>query len=268
MAGSIGKKTNIVSSDMDCVLFLNDEEPPFDDIMNCFYEIFVDSPFNEVFTIRKNKFAVQFKNDNFKLDLVPAPNFTGNKKHIDLQQKIALERIMENPKVNCYVYSSALAEATVDFMERRVGFANDMARIAKFWFKSCSFDGIYISGASTFIELVAVFAARHGQRGPRKYNSYLKCFIRFLLMLIRFDELNVEFPMGNSVFREHLQFMDDQRPCVIDPVNPYNNLARNWKSDAQDLIANYAEATFERLQDLVVHSTVPITMDHLIGELF
>lgn len=269
IAGSIGKKTNILLSDIDCVLFVNDEEPPFDDILELYYKTLCDSPFSDDCNLYKNRHVVKIRKSGFRMDLVPAPNFlkTPNQKWILMQQLAALERIKRNPRENCYKYSSALAVSTVQFMKERDGFTNQMARIAKFWYKSLSFNE-YISGASLFIELVAVYAAKNGYKGNRRYCPHLKAFIRFLLLLMRFDELDVIFEMDPQIFGKHLQHIDTELPRVIDPVNPYNNLVRNWNTKMRAWIVKYAEETYERLRDLVVDEPDTITMEHLIDDLF
>lgn len=206
-----------------------------------------------------NKSSIYFKLNDLEMDVVLATNFVKDlKKHqsvAHIQQKHVLKWIQMNPKENCYKYSAALAEASVYFMKTRVGFANEMARIAKYWFKSHDFKDI--SGASTFIELLAVYSTRKGRRGKRKYNPYLKAFIRFLEKLIKFENLNIAFNRCNAMFKDH-PIGDSALPRVIDPVKPYNNFVRYWceNNDEIQMLKSSAASTLGRLQHLIVHPSV------------
>lgn len=193
------------------------------------------------------------------MDVVIAPNLVESIKkgqslpHV--QQKAALELIRQDPVKFSYLYSTALAEATVYFMKTRVNFANEMARICKFWFKSLGHDFKHVSGASSFIEMVAVHAARKGHYGNRKYSPFLKAFIRFLQKLQNFGTMDVAFNRCNAMFKLHPPG-ETGVPRVIDPVNPYNNFMRYWNDDDVATLQSCAAATMAKLQDLVLDPCV------------
>ncbi|KAG4075073.1 hypothetical protein HA402_008138 [Bradysia odoriphaga] len=259
-AGSFGKRTNTIQSDVDCVYFINGHMPPFEEILREFYDICnapsVKKSFNS-FEINLNKKSINFEINGLEMDVVLATNFAmGYKKHRSkrhYQQMGVLEQIKLNPAENCYQYSSALAEATLFFMKSRVSFANEMARIAKYWFQSIGRD-FHISGASTFIELVAVYAARKGRRGNRKNAPHLKAFIRFLEELMDFEKLDITFNSFSAIFKNH-KLADYKLPRVIDPVNPYHNFAGYWcdKVDDIEALKRSAAFTMERIQQLVLN---------------
>lgn len=100
----------------------------------------------------------------------------------------------------------------------------------------------YVSGAKSCIELIAVYAANQELNMGNK--SYLRCFQRFITYLQQFDSLNIHFGM-----QEH-QIWDKTRPRVVDPVNPYNNLAKNWGRESIQLVKRYAGETNRRLSIL------------------
>lgn len=107
----------------------------------------------------------------------------------------------------------------------------------------------YISGAKSCIELIAVYAANQElEMGTR---SYLRCFNRFIKYLQNFDGLDV-------LFENEFQVLDKNRPRVIDPVNPYNNLANNWKQKSIDLVKGYANETKRRLDYLADHKLIDL----------
>lgn len=139
IAGSIGKKTTISDSDIDCVLFINGEMPPFDDVLD-FENILNLTDSYDIRDVRKTKYSIQFKSFDFDFDfdILPAVNFTrGLQSNSDtliyIQQRRVLQRIKKDPERNGYSYSSSLANATIRFMVRKNSFVKQMVRIAKFW---------------------------------------------------------------------------------------------------------------------------------------
>lgn len=259
-----------MQSDVDCVYFINNHEPPFDEIIKEFYDICntheVKSLF-DTFNVKMNKNSINFEINGLEMDVVVATNFVKKlNKHqslVHVQQREALQRIKLNPTENCYKYSSALAEASVNFMKIRNGFANEMVRIAKYWFLQLDRDFKHISGASTFIELVAVHAASKRHVGKKKSN--FKAFVKFLDLMINFEKLDVSFETRSTMLKEHLMG-DIALPRVIDPVNPYNNFARYWCENANEIEAlkSSADLTLKRL--LILKSST--TEEELINILF
>ncbi|XP_031640198.1 2'-5'-oligoadenylate synthase-like protein 2 [Contarinia nasturtii] len=273
IAGSTGKKTTIMSSDMDCVLFINgDELPPFKHVLDDFDNILTMTNSYQIRDVRTTKYSIQFKAKNFDFDILPAVNFTeglrgDGDRLIDIQQQKVLELIRRDPKKNGYMYSSSLADAATRWMKRQDGFVNEMVRIAKFWYKTLYFTE-YVSGAKSCIELVAVHAAIKEQNMDRK--SYLRSFKRFIEYLRNFSNLNIHFE------KNEFDVFDNSRPRVVDPVNPYNNLAKNWDWKSIQLVSAYANETDRRLQWLA--NVRAIRLDQLfesqpsyrpdIGEIF
>lgn len=99
----------------------------------------------------------------------------------------------------------------------------------------------YTSGAKSCIELIAVYAANQEEKMPTK--SYLRSFQRFIQELIHFDDLNIHFEKNVH------DIWDKNPPRVIDAINPYNNLAKNWRPKSIELVKNYASETQRRLSN-------------------
>lgn len=112
----------------------------------------------------------------------------------------------------------------------------------------------YVSGAKSCIEFIAVNAAN--QEENMQSHSHLRCFDRFIKCLQNFDQLNIHF--GN----EH-QVADKSLPRVIDPVNPYNNLAINWDRQSIELVKSYANETQRRMNSLASWRLIDL---HLLFE--
>lgn len=135
IAGSTGKKTTIMASDVDLVIFINNELPLFKDVLNEWEDILT---LNEISNVHKTKFSIQFNVCGLEFDMLPAVNFiTGIQADgdtlIDIQQQRVLAHIAKDPKKYGYSFSSSLADASIRFMGRQSGFVHEMVRIAKFW---------------------------------------------------------------------------------------------------------------------------------------
>lgn len=138
IAGSTGKKTTIIDSDIDCVLFINNQSPLFENVLADWEGILAKTDSYQIPDVRTTKYSIQFKALDFEFDILPAVNFTVGIQEdrdtlIDIQQQCVLAHIKTDPKKYGYSYSSSLADASVRFMERQNGFVNEMVRIAKFW---------------------------------------------------------------------------------------------------------------------------------------
>lgn len=257
IAGSGGKQTAIIDSDVDCVLFLNDELPRFDAVLDDWENIFIVSEGLGIHQIRTTKFSIQFKSKNFDFDFLPATNFTKGYSgdHVmEMQQKITLEHIQKNPEKYSYLFSSALAQSVVDFIRKQEGFVNEMIRIAKFWYKTLNFSE-YISGAKYLIEIITVHAAKMERASGAPTNKmYLRCLGRIMDYIIKFDSLKIIFEneYANGYLKNVAKQMSANPPCVLDPSNPYNNLAKAFsdKPRMKDLLVSYAKETKNRLHQV------------------
>lgn len=138
IGGSTGKKTTIINSDVDLVIFFNGERPPFKGILDDFENIFTLTDSFKIRDVHKTKYSIQFKAMDFEFDILPAANFTvglqlDGDTMIDIQRQLVLQQIEKDPKKNGYMYSSSLADAAVRFMKGQSGFVHEFVRIAKFW---------------------------------------------------------------------------------------------------------------------------------------
>lgn len=93
------------------------------------------------------------------------------------------------------------------------------------------------SGAKNCIELISVHAAIE----EMATKSCLRSFEHFIMCIQKFDDLNIAFGSNGH---------QCVRPRVMDPVNPYNNLASCWDPDSIKLLKQYARETSKRLQHL------------------
>lgn len=114
IAGSTGKKTSIINSDVDGILYVNENEPPFNDVLWKWKLIVGSSSELDIERIRKGRHSIQFTINGIQIDLLPAqnlidtdPNWSRQKcKRIRRRQRNrTLKAISEDPIRNNYIYT-------------------------------------------------------------------------------------------------------------------------------------------------------------------
>lgn len=131
-------------------------------------------------------------------------------------------------------------------MKKQSALAHDMARLAKFWYKSaCITD--YVYGAKYAMELIAVKACEGVVERHHNENVHLIAFQKFLGMVEYFESLDVIFNEEYRLLNEHQPAQVRAKPSVLDPANPYNNLAKAFmgKPNATKALKLHAKQTFE-----------------------
>lgn len=268
VSGSFGKKTAIRDFDIDLVIFVNDQEPPFkstlEKLTSHLPQLLPASLEMQVTT----RFSVQFCLDGFNVDLLPGPNFatdTSNKRkqqyELSMAKIHALDRKSFENDVRYWV--SALAEATVDCMKEQSPFVNAAVRLAKLWKNSCVVMPLTFPKwfSSFMVEIVAADAANSELAENPHDASLIRVLHRYFSALSTPEKLNV---VGSRYsLTEIPDWVHNQRPLVLDPVNPLCNLAAHlsdWKT--VKLLAKAALRTIENAQRL----TVPQLFDVQIGE--
>lgn len=254
MAGSSGKKTTIIKSDMDAVLFINNEQPMFGKVLLNWADV-LKHEFGISATIRNHSIEFQFKGLEF--DLLPGSNLVPDVqcRKIRKQRQRTLKCIAKNPS-HWYAYNGALAESVVEFIKRQGSFEKQMIRVAKFWYKTRKIP-YKISGAKTMIEMIAVWAAQKELKdeNSEKNKKHLNCFRRFLEYIEDFDSLWVYFEeeYGQHYYKNVAEKISKTQPCVLDPSNPFNNLAKPFieTPKCKNLLIEHAKHTNELLSTLL-----------------
>lgn len=276
IAGSIGKSTTIASSDVDSIIFLhvNVKQQGLDDEKLDAFLFNALEDFKKVLTsyniryaienVSQTVFSLKFTVRNIKFDLLPAIDFVGNGKGISdrasSQQQLTLDVMKQNLKRNVYRFSSSLSFVTVNFMKKQTPFAHGMARLAKIWYKSaCIVD--HVSGASYFMELVAVFVVNQIQMANQNYRD---AFCSILNQMINFERINIVFADEYRHLIGHRPDNNEPLPRIIDPSNPYNNLGKHFvkKPNVIAAVKVHAQKTLQNLQELI--STPQLELYHSI----
>lgn len=262
LAGSYGKRTCIISSDIDLVIFMKDVHPPFDRLLKEFESILKSmggtDKSNRITNMRRTRNLLQFDFDGYEFDLVPATDFISEpnleaREELMLQQDRALNEMVwwklwqfKRARID---YSSSLTFSAVDFMKNQSSFTHDIVRLAKYWYKSvCILE--YIPGAKYAIELIAVDAANKVE-GRRDY-THFDAFIQFLHTIRHFGSMNIVFDYTFAgINQKHWPSKKANYVRLIDPANPYNNLAEGFLANKSviEVLRNHAARTMNNFQN-------------------
>ena len=260
VSGSFGKTTSVVGPfDIDLVVFLNEAFPPFDSTLTELTKFLtqeLDGIQMEVETETTTRYSVQFILDGFHVDLLPASNLVPSKSATNptALQRLAVwkklgELCEEHRMEEMRPWSAALAESTVEFMKRQSSFAHAAVRVCKLWKKSCLVvhSSFSLWFTSSLIELIAIKLANDEERDNPNDSSIMKVFQNFLMALADVNRLSII--LSDCYYEQSLvpDFMQQQRPLIMDPVNPYNNVASHIKQwETLRLLAQYS---LKRMED-------------------
>jgi hypothetical protein len=195
-------------------------------------EAYLPSAFPNVEIEMTTRFSIQFMLENFEVDLLPAQNLGATSKEQYLRTMERIKDISDNAR-SCAAFDkaarfwgSALAEKTVDWMSSQQAFVNDAARLAKLWKAGCKvlLSTFPLWFTSFLVEIVASYMARRELDQHPNDASLVRVLDNFFLSLSKPQELCVVFEDRYSK-RDIPSYVFEKRPLVLDPVNPYNNLA-------------------------------------------
>ncbi|XP_021953654.1 2'-5'-oligoadenylate synthase 1A [Folsomia candida] len=242
VGGSMGKGTAIGDTDFDVVVFLNDHEPPFrqrifDKMLAALktvrgYSFIKKTRYSIRFKIRINRLTLDF-------DLLPAQNLLDHAKHssdMARQQAVEVRHRMGN-FARPSVFSTSLAEQTILFMKKKPDDVVKVIKLARHWNQQIRIDE-KVHGRSYMVELVAAWAQKDQPVG-----SLFERFVRFLREMEDFSNLRIFF--GHHYCKFSIpEDVWKQTPLVMDPCNPYNNLAEGI---TPDVIENFQSAATRSL---------------------
>lgn len=198
------------------------------------------------------RFSLEFSLNGFKFDLLPACDFDVNQKakNWDSNQQMEVLKRMKRNKGEVSALSASLAFSVLNFIKKKSSYVHDIIRLAKYWFKSLSLDE-YVYGGKYCIELVAIQAAEEVERDEDiTTDTHFYGFLWFLEYMKNFDEIYIMFPGEYGPCNgKHKPppFGKRATPFVLDPTNPYNDLAVHFSRDAIKYIMEQADETINSL---------------------
>jgi hypothetical protein len=269
VTGSFGKGTALPKFDIDLVVFINNMMPPFTSALEELQR-YLPRKLGNIEMEMTTRYSVQFLLDGFNVDLLPAPNLVHGPvaSKAEEQYQRAIEKIRSLPKSSIEkdmrYWGSSLAEVTVDFMKKQQSFVNAAVRLAKLWKSGCSvLPSTFPKWFSSFlVEIVASEAAKTELRHHPNDASLVRVFENFLKALSVPETLRI-------VVSDRYQEVDiperisKQKPLVLDPVNPYCNLASqlcDW------VTVKVLAATTLDILSKHTNATIPTLIPHLFAQ--
>jgi hypothetical protein len=247
ITGSVEKGTAIKTDyDFDLVIFVNNIELPFIDVVEDFEKILRSINFTVIEkNNKKRQIVIKAVKEGIRFDICIAINFDQN----IVEQRVQVLKIIKelpNPPEDSYEYSPSLDESQVEFVKKQSSYAHDLIRLAKYWNKSLFIEE-YISGRSSLIELVAIDVAKKQEalQEAKSDTPLLIGFESFLMTMINFSNSHIiyeRFYPKNSIARKILS----QKPLILDPTNPFNNFA-DFNREKMMLFEKFAKVTWGRL---------------------
>lgn len=234
-----------------------------ENVLENFEDILLLADLPKLKNMWKTRFSIQFQYDGFDVDLLPAISLIGSNSQSASEQAYQVLQRIHDKKEKSYHYSSALAETQLSFMRTQSGFVHEVVRICKFWNKSLLI-AEYVPGRSTLIELIAVYAGKKEESRSciKERRSLLSAFNTFLKLMESFNNLQIEFdfdPLAPQRSINNFPWLKENKylketPFVIEPANPFNNLAKGVKEAQMKQFRTCASETLFRLNGYVTVS--------------
>jgi hypothetical protein len=280
VSGSKGKSTCLRTKfDVDLVVFVNDVDPPFegtfDRIEDCLMLTFDD------YSGTIGPFSLQCIIQGVYLDILLATNMvppgaTANERPARLQRKGLMHKFAGSEETSWHdvrPFSAAFCETVCDFLATQKEQVHAAIRLAKFWSKTLIwFDPKAECSLSYAIELLTcrgfeVAAAETEKRDP----SMTAIFKQFLRQLVEWRTMQViccTYYAENDIPASVKRFP----PLLLDPANPWNNVARGLRWESWESLARFAATALEKLenpavgfQDLFMVQFDPAGVKHIHG---
>ncbi|XP_071847667.1 2'-5'-oligoadenylate synthase-like protein 2 [Apostichopus japonicus] len=245
--GSLTKKTSLwFKMDIDVIIYLNDEMPPFSKFKQKLDDVIT---MNIDEDCKQSPLGLSLTVKGFDVDLLPARNFlysngySGETDEIGVQVANTLQHLRNNRRGNHMDFSTSLSEGAVAFERNHSAFSHSLSRLAKFWSTTIGIPG-FSFGRSSIMEYLGAWAAEEEER--RGSRDILQGFRRFLTMVKQSHNLNI-------VWTRYYRRTDipadilHQRPLLLDPTNPYNNMLQGALGDNLRQMSTYATETLSRL---------------------
>jgi hypothetical protein len=155
----------------------------------------------------------------------------------------ALDQIQLEASPSEVVHSAFLAEQEVRFIKKQPEAVKITARLLKHWRDSCSWSSDQTRPTDRFLDLLAIHASM--SQPPRDGKPYNQGEALELIrsLMIRLDTLKVVWPIPFHGKCKIPSSLLDQRPLLMDPVNPFVNLANPSKFDPSETMSHASKST-------------------------
>ena len=213
IAGSLGKRTAIENFfDVDLVIFINSSEPPFKEEIE---------RIEELLCLKASVNKVGF-------DILLATNYVVGGPHQPNKRREQHRALLSkfNPETSTWKdtkpYSCGFCETVVDFIQNQNEIVHSAIRLAKFWMYTLVLLD-HRHGFSYATELLIAHAAKvltsrfDELSVPSIFNEYLKQIVNWQQLKAFWTEYYTENQISSRCRA--------QMPLLLDPSNPWNNVA-------------------------------------------
>eukprot|EP00746_Dinoflagellata_sp_MGD_P164539 gnl/MRDRNA2_/MRDRNA2_93222_c0_seq1.p1 gnl/MRDRNA2_/MRDRNA2_93222_c0~~gnl/MRDRNA2_/MRDRNA2_93222_c0_seq1.p1 ORF type:complete len:553 (-),score=123.80 gnl/MRDRNA2_/MRDRNA2_93222_c0_seq1:25-1683(-) len=131
-----------------------------------------------------------------------------------------------------------LTKEKVQFISKQPGQVKVTMRLLKWWRDQQTWDSEYVTPSDELLELLAIYSAL--QTKPKDQRTSIA---NVMSLMARFNELRIvwsNFYAKEQIWSPLLQ----QRPLLMDPVNPYVNVADPQRFDASQLMSHARSTHF------------------------
>jgi hypothetical protein len=258
VSGSKGKNTCLRTKfDVDLVVFVNDVEPPFEDTFDRVEDLLMLN-FND-YDGKKGPYSLQCVIQGVPLDILLATNMVPlttatTTNGPSRAQRKGLMLKFAGPEV-CFndvrPYSVAFCETVCDFMANQPEQVHAAIRLSKFWSKTLIwFDHKADRSMSYATELLVcrAFEVARDQAEAGRGPTMMDIFHAFLRQLVDWKAMRIvcftyyeERDVPGSVLQD--------RPLLLDPANPWNNVTRGlpWEG-----LAHFAAGTLRKIENPLI----------------
>eukprot|EP00747_Dinoflagellata_sp_TGD_P130434 gnl/TRDRNA2_/TRDRNA2_174830_c0_seq3.p1 gnl/TRDRNA2_/TRDRNA2_174830_c0~~gnl/TRDRNA2_/TRDRNA2_174830_c0_seq3.p1 ORF type:complete len:547 (+),score=123.11 gnl/TRDRNA2_/TRDRNA2_174830_c0_seq3:81-1721(+) len=129
-------------------------------------------------------------------------------------------------------YAAALAEEKLRFIEKQPSSVKVTIRLLKWWREQQQWSCAITKPSDEILELLAVYSALQTKPASQRL-----AVANVMSLLSRFDELRIVWPAYHYTKEDIWAPLLNQKPLVMDPTNPFINVADSQAFDARELMA-------------------------------
>jgi len=129
-------------------------------------------------------------------------------------------------------FAASLAEEKVRFIEKQSSSVKMTIRLLKWWREQQQWSSALTKPSDEILELLAVHSASHTKPANQRL-----AVANVMSLLSRFDELQILWPAYHYKKDDIWAPLVNQKPLLMDPTNPFVNVAASQAFDARELMA-------------------------------
>ena len=259
--GSAEKRTGVwPDMDYDCTIFVNLNDPmpdTVDKVAQVEKRIITEWAKHLGSICKMHDWRLDVSFDGFDVDLLVAFDASSGFRYDSKMQQQQLQRegIMKIIKSKGSIserielsrkFSPSLGEAMIEFIKKQSPATHELIRMAKLWVKFAGPPRESVQGFSTLLEIVCVHAAET----THEPNCVLSAFKQFLLLLTMHMIWGIKQKVVSMLSSEESR-MIMQKPFVINPENPYENMYKGENvREFLNILASGASNTLYKLNTI------------------